>query len=106
MLPAKEAMTAPLLDPSWLSFAVALDAIGAAVYLKDAQGRYVFANEATERALGVAAGSVVGRQDAELLDPNRRGFEVEQGADGSARAGHDRFSGCQQRSGNNTSGPS
>ena len=69
MLPAKEAMTAPLLDPSWLSFAVALDAIGAAVYLKDAQGRYVFANEATERALGVAAGSVVGRQDAELLGP-------------------------------------
>lgn len=69
MLSATETMTALPLDPSWQSFAVALDAIGAAVYLKDAQGRYVFANEATERVLGLTAGSVIGRLDAELLSP-------------------------------------
>jgi diguanylate cyclase (GGDEF)-like protein len=69
MLPATQAMTAPPFDPSWQSFAVALDAIGAAVYLKDAQGRYVFANEATERALGLTIGSLVGRLDAEMLSP-------------------------------------
>ncbi|RZT97650.1 PAS domain S-box-containing protein/diguanylate cyclase (GGDEF)-like protein [Rivibacter subsaxonicus] len=69
MLPATEAMTAPALDPSWMSLAVALDAIGAAVYLKDGNSRYVFANEATERLLGIAHGSLAGRADAELLPP-------------------------------------
>jgi PAS domain-containing protein len=51
MLPAIEAMTPPVIDPPWKSLAVALDAIGAAVYLKDGHSRYVFANPATERLI-------------------------------------------------------
>jgi diguanylate cyclase (GGDEF)-like protein/PAS domain S-box-containing protein len=69
MLPAPEAMTAPLMDPSWMPFAAALDAVGAAVYLKDAQGRYVLANETAERVLGLAVGTLAGRIDSEFLSP-------------------------------------
>jgi diguanylate cyclase (GGDEF)-like protein len=73
MLPASEAMTAPHHDPWWLSCATALNAVGAAVYLKDAQGRYLLANEAAERVLGVAVGTLAGRVRLRLDPPGPGG---------------------------------
>ncbi len=44
--------------------------IDAHVYMKDRQGRYLYANPSTERLLGTGPGSVQGRRDTDLLPPD------------------------------------
>lgn len=38
-------------------------------WIKDGQGRYIYANEAAERAFGVSGGELYGRSDAEIFSP-------------------------------------
>lgn len=45
-----------------------LNHLDARVYLKDAQGRYLFANRSLCQALGVSADALVGRSDADFFD--------------------------------------
>jgi diguanylate cyclase (GGDEF)-like protein/PAS domain S-box-containing protein len=44
--------------------------IDAHVYMKDRQGRYLYANPSTEKLLGTGQGSVQGRSDTDLLPPD------------------------------------
>ena len=47
--------------------------IDASVYMKDRQGRYLYANPAVEQLLLKGEGSIIGRTDAELLPPDTAG---------------------------------
>jgi len=54
------------LRESELRFSRFMEHLPGLAWIKDAQGRYLFANEATERAIGAPRASVLGKTDQEL----------------------------------------
>src|SRR5688500_9595295 len=62
-------MTTSTHSPAETALETALEATTDAVYMQDADGRYLMVNAATAAHFGCAAGEIVGRCDADFFDP-------------------------------------